>query len=107
MSAPKRVYIAGPYSNGDVTLNVRLAISVAHTLLDMGYVPYCPHLSHWMDLQHHRDYEDWMAYHLHWLPLCDVVLRLPGESPGADSEVARATELGIPVVYGIEELRRL
>jgi len=31
-------------------------------------------------------------------------MRLPGESPGADREVALAAELGIPVFYSVEEL---
>jgi hypothetical protein len=36
------------------------------------------------------------------LARCDALLRLPGESPGADREVKRARELWIPV-YGLLE----
>jgi hypothetical protein len=35
---------------------------------------------------------------------CDAVLRLPGESTGADQDVAIATERGIPVYHRVEEI---
>ncbi|MCU1664691.1 MAG: hypothetical protein JWR58_4756 [Pseudonocardia sp.] len=35
---------------------------------------------------------------------CDAVLRLPGESAGADQDVAIARERGIPVYTGLEEI---
>jgi len=35
---------------------------------------------------------------------CNAVLRLPGESKGADAEVALAEENGIDVFYSIEDL---
>jgi hypothetical protein len=35
---------------------------------------------------------------------CDAVLRLPGESTGADRDVAIAAERGIPVYYDVEEI---
>jgi hypothetical protein len=35
---------------------------------------------------------------------CDAVLRLPGESTGADQDVAIARERGIPVYTGLEEI---
>lgn len=37
---------------------------------------------------------------------CDAVLRLPGESRGADQDVAIARERGIPVYSSIEEIPR-
>jgi len=39
-----------------------------------------------------------------WMLMCDAVLRIPGESPGADDEVDRATIEGIPVYYDIDDL---
>ncbi|GAG05287.1 unnamed protein product, partial [marine sediment metagenome] len=39
-----------------------------------------------------------------WLEVCDCVLRLPGESAGADLEVERAKELGIPVYLTPEQI---
>lgn len=35
---------------------------------------------------------------------CDAVLRLPGESKGADGDVARALALGLPVVTEVGQL---
>lgn len=35
---------------------------------------------------------------------CDALLRLPGESAGADLEAAQAGGLGIPVFRSVEEL---
>lgn len=99
-----KVYVAGPYTRGDVAVNVREAIVVTNKLLDLGFVPYCPHLTHFWHLVTPRPYEEWLAYDLIWMEACDVVLRIPGESSGADAEVARALELGIPVFYSLEEL---
>ena len=45
-----------------------------------------------------------MALDRAWLECSDIVLRLPGESPGADREVAYALELGKPVYEGIDAL---
>jgi hypothetical protein len=40
------------------------------------------------------------------LQRCDGVLRLPGESTGADQDVAIARERGIPVYTSLEEIPR-
>jgi hypothetical protein len=93
------VYIAGPYTGGDVAANVHYAIHAAHLCLDQGLPVYCPHLSHFLHIQRARPYEEWMALDLAWLSRSDVLLRLPGVSPGADREVAEAQRLGIPVRY--------
>ena len=39
-----------------------------------------------------------------WVERSDYLLRLKGESAGADKEVALAKELGIPVYYSIKSL---
>jgi hypothetical protein len=41
---------------------------------------------------------------LAWLAKCDAVLRITGESPGADREVKEAMRLNIPVYLGIDQL---
>ena len=99
-----KVYIAGPYTKGDVVLNVRWAILIADQVLERGHVPYVPHLTHFWHLLVPHTWETWLALDLEWLRDCDVVLRLPGESVGADLEVAEALKLGIRVVYRIEDL---
>lgn len=93
-----RVYVAGPYSHGDIAENVSRAMSLGHALMDAGFTPYVPHLSHFMHLQRQRPYEDWTRHDLEWLAQCDVLVRLPGKSPGADTEVEVALERGLPVV---------
>ena len=98
------VYIAGPYTNGHTESNVEDAIAAADPLFDLGYIPFVPHLSHFWDEYYPRSYEQWMQWCCVWLSKCDAVLRLPGESKGADDEVALAAEFGIPVYYSIEEL---
>jgi Domain of unknown function (DUF4406) len=99
-----RIYVAGPYTKGDVAVNVARAIEVGHRLMDLGFAPFVPHLSHFQHLQHPRPYEDWMALDLVWLRECDALLRIPGESAGADREVRGANELLIPVFHEIEHL---
>lgn len=99
-----RVYVAGPYTKPDPVLNTRIAISAGERLLRMGYVPFIPHLTLLWHMQHPHEYQDWLDYDNEWVKLCDAVLRLPGESFGADGEEQLAQGLDIPVYYSIEEL---
>lgn len=100
-----RIYIAGPYSKGDVAMNVRDAVYaanyVAHTL---GHVAFVPHLTHFWHMLIPGEYEFWLDQDREWLKVCDAVLRLPGESSGADQEVALAGELGLPVYRAVMEI---
>jgi len=47
---------------------------------------------------------DWLKVDFEFIRRCDAVLRLPGESVGAEAEIAEAKRLGIPVFYSGEEL---
>ena len=96
-----RIYVAGPYSAGDPTLNTREAIKVADQLAAAGGFPFVPHLSHLWHLVSPHDYEFWIAQDMEWLEACDAVYRIPGASRGADKEVARAEELGMSVYYNL------
>jgi hypothetical protein len=40
------------------------------------------------------------------LERCDALLRVPGESRGADMDVERARALGLPVYMSIDDLPR-
>ena len=102
----KRVYIAGPYSNGDVAAHVRNAYEVANRLLDCGLAAFVPHHTHFWHLMFPRPYDEWLKLDLAFLPCCDAVLRLHGESPGADGEVQEARSLGIPVFDNVADLLR-
>ena len=99
----KRIYVAGPYTRGHTVPNVRDAILAGDRLAQVGYAPYVPHISLLWDLLCPHPIEFWYQYDFVWLELCDCLLRLPGESAGADLEVRRAEELGIPIYWSIEE----
>lgn len=92
----QKIYIAGPYSTGDTILNIRDALEEADILMDYGFVPFVPHLTGFWHMLYPREYEKWMQYDEQWLRSCDAVLRLSGESAGADREVSLALFLGIP-----------
>jgi 4-hydroxy-3-methylbut-2-en-1-yl diphosphate synthase IspG/GcpE len=51
-----------------------------------------------------QGYDTWLTLDIEWLSVCDCLLRLPGESKGADIEVEYAREHMIPVFYTIEQL---
>ena len=100
----KRVYVAGPYTKGDVVQNVRNAILTADRLAQAGYAPHIPHLNHFWHFLFPHVWEFWLEQDLCWLEDCDCLLRLPGESAGADIEVQRARELGISIYRSLETL---
>lgn len=99
-----KIYIASPYTIGDVAVNVKTQMDTADALMSLGFAPFVPLYSHFQHMAHPRPYADWLGLDLEWLPTCDAVLRLPGESKGADTEVALARELGIPVYTSVEGL---
>ena len=100
----KIIYISSPYTKGDVADNTAVQMNAAHTIMDLGQCPVAPLLSHFLHIHRARPYQDWLAIDLAIIPKMDAVLRLPGESSGADQEVMVAEALGIPVCYGWEEL---
>lgn len=98
-----RVYISAPYSN-DPKTGTDAAIDAADALLSRDYVPFVPHLAmYWNDKYPHK-YHEWLQYCLEWVPVCDAVLRLPGTSNGADTEVNYAKKNNIPVYYSLDSL---
>jgi hypothetical protein len=99
-----RIYVAGPYTKGDVAENVRNAIVAGNNLRALGHTPFIPHLTHFwhMLVPHGIDY--WYKYDMEWLEQCDAVFLLPGESKGAEAEVARAKELNMPIYTSFDEI---
>lgn len=92
------VFISGPYTHPDPITNTRHAIVTGSQLYHRGHVvPFIPHLTMLWHLVTPQPVEYWYELDLHHLERCDAVLRLPGESTGADREVTHAHELGIPV----------
>ena len=98
------VYIASPYTKGDVAVNVRESLLAADQLLKLGYAPYPPLYSHFWHFLSPKPYEMWIMLDMEWVKRCDCVLRLPGESSGADAEVELAKANNIPVFSSIEIL---
>jgi hypothetical protein len=104
MKFRKRVYIAGPYTKPDPCINTNRACAVWKQLWELGYAPFCPHWSHFQHTLLPMPYEVWLDFDNQFLVVCDALLRLPGESSGADKEVALARSLGIPVYHSVDEL---
>lgn len=98
-----RVYVAGPYTKGDVVENVRAAVLAGDQIFGAGHTPYVPHLTHLWHTIRPRPWEDWLRLDLEWVDVCDALIRLPGASKGADMEVAHAERRGIPVYFGTAE----
>lgn len=97
------VYIAGPMRKGLWEDNTRAAINAAIEVLKMGHSPFIPHLYTMvalMDKDWKISTEAYMAMGIEFLERSDVLLRLPGESVGADAEVAFCKEHNITVVDG-------
>lgn len=100
-----KIYIAGPYTTGGQAPNVQAAMLAWHELADLHLAPFCPHLSHFLEILRSRPYAEWMLQDLEWLRCCDLFLRLPGPSVGADTEEALARQLGIPAFYSVAAVR--
>jgi hypothetical protein len=98
------IYVSGPYTADPEKCTVA-AIKVGDILLDRGYAPVVPHLSHYWHTQvTERDYEDWMAIDLALVERVDAFYRIPGGSSGADRERAHAESLGIPCFDSLLDL---
>jgi hypothetical protein len=96
------IYIAGPYSDPDPVLNTRRAIDAGMEVFDSGVaVPLIPHLTLLAHLVDPRPVEQWYRLDLGQLEHCSALLRLSGESSGADKEVDRARELVLPVFTAV------
>ncbi len=93
-----KVYIASPYTLGDVAINVKAQMDMADTLINLGFAPFVPLYSHFQHMAHPRHYDDWVKLDLEWVKVCDCILRLPGESKGADGEVTYAKMLSKPII---------
>ena len=117
------VYLAGPYTQGDVAINVHGHAMLFHRLMDEGVVwPFMPVTSHMLHLIVPRAYEDWIALDMAYLQRCDALLRIDVllpvharerdhriiyhqyESAGAENEIREAQYIGRPVFYNRESL---
>ena len=110
----KIVYVAGAYSADNVIGlldNIRNGQRWGTKVFLKGFAPFCP----WNDLHFQLmlregevlDVQQYYDYSMAFLERSDIVFVTPNweESKGTIAEIARAEELGIPVVYSIEDLK--
>ncbi|KKN80422.1 hypothetical protein LCGC14_0330150 [marine sediment metagenome] len=103
-----RVYIAGTMTNGGKGYDMKSitdAIKVYIKLIEMGFVPHCPQLTMFCDFVDpgRITHAQWLELDKNYIDDCDVVLRMPGESVGADIECAYAISRVISISWGIDE----
>jgi hypothetical protein len=94
----KLVYIASPYSIGCKEENVNKQIDFAELIMLLGHCPIIPLYSHYHELRHSHDYKEWIEIDKAKILKCDMLVRLPGESKGADIECQFAYEHNIPII---------
>ena len=99
-----RIFISGPYTLGDVAVNVKKAMDLANVLIDNGYAPFCPHLTHFLHMNNPQPYEKWLELDNSFLLVCDALIRIPGDSNGADKEMELAKSKNIPIFHNIDEM---
>jgi hypothetical protein len=118
MSKPMLILIAGPYASGTdgdpalMAQNLKRLEQAAWPIFKAGHVPM---IGEWVALPVLESAgasgpADPLAAEVLYpvaqrlLQHCDAVLRLPGESRGADQDVAIARHRGIPVYYSLHEI---
>lgn len=105
MSRPV-VYISGPISKGDRTEHFAAFCRAHACLMRFGFAPINPGLSIVAPFAWEPEYPHklWIDCDLPLVRRSDAVLRLPGESLGADRECEEARLYNVPVYYSIDEL---
>ena len=98
-----KVYVAGPYTHGDVIRNIRNAVLAGQEILEGGHTPFIPHMNYVWHFLCPGTTTQWYDWDNEWLKLCDAVIRLPGYSRGSDLEVELAHKEGIPVYDSVKQ----
>ena len=115
MTKPLLILIAGPYRSGTdgdpeaIARNLERLEAAAAPLHRLGHVPM---IGEWVALPVLRGLDATesegsdVMYDVaaRLLQHCDAVLRLPGESKGADNDVLIARERSLPVYFSIDEV---
>ena len=99
-----KVYIASPYTKGNKEENVKFQITIGDYLINEGYAPFIPLLSHYQHIICPLSYDKWLELDFEWIKSCNCLLRLQGISKGADLEVEFAKKNNIKVFYSITDL---
>ena len=118
MPKPQLILIAGPYRSGTgddpdlMARNLARLEEAAWPIFSAGHIPM---IGEWVALPVLRSagatgvldpLADQVMYPTaeRLLEHCDAVLRLPGESRGADQDVAIARSRSLPVYHSLEEI---
>jgi hypothetical protein len=118
MKTPMMILIAGPYRSGTADDPALMAENLARLeeaawpIFQAGHVPM---IGEWVALPVLRSAGEYgpldpLAEQVMYptaerlLEHCDAVLRLPGQSTGADQDVAIAQRRGLPVYHHVEEI---
>jgi hypothetical protein len=118
MKKPAIILVAGPYRSGTGDDPNKIAENLAileKTALEVWKKGHIPLIGEWVALPLMSQTGRWtigdeifesLAYPVaaRLLARCDAVLRLPGESRGADQDVALAEKRNLPVYRSIEEV---
>jgi hypothetical protein len=121
MSTPLMILISGPYmsgTNGDedaIAKNLKAMEDYALPIFQKGHLAVIGEWLAWPVIrqaggQSHTseqfsEYQYPVAHRL--LEKCDAVLRIPGESRGADLEMGKAKEMGKIIFNSLEEIPTL
>lgn len=97
------VYIAGPISS-DPHNNTHTGMKMWDLLHRKGMAPIAPHWSGLQQMAFPLPYDTWILHDFQIIARCDALLRLPGESKGADLEVQHARNMGVPVFFSLKAL---
>lgn len=98
------IYISAPYSIGDTDANIDRACLAGDEILKKGHTPFIPHtMQRWHKVSP-KSYAEWLKIGMAYMGTCDAVLRLPGESKGADLEVEQAKEWRMLIYYDVKEI---
>ena len=112
------ILIAGPYRSGTgddpdkMAANLKRLEEPSYALFKAGHVPMIGEwvaLPVWNAAGGERVGDELYEEIFHpvagrLLALCDAVLRLPGDSKGADNDVRIARERGIPIYHRLEDV---
>jgi hypothetical protein len=103
VSSKPLVYIAGPITKPNMIETAHRGISLYMKMIRHGVVvPFCPHLSVFAEFLDPNtiSYKFWLDHDFEVIRHCQALLRMPGESSGADQEIDFANnQAKIPVFY--------
>lgn len=115
------IYIAGPITKGNLANNINRATDAFVALVKAGFAPICPHWSAFSTRARVSEetgltfavasahgcglpFTEWLAVDFALVTASAAVLRLPGESLGAEMETKLAIAQSKPVFKSVEEV---